>query len=60
MERLLTITEAAEELRTSVETLRYWRGRGEGPLGFRLGRRIVYRESDLTNWVDSQREAASA
>jgi excisionase family DNA binding protein len=53
---LLTITEAAELLRTPVATLRYWRHRNTGPRSFRLGRRVLYRRDDLRAWSDSQRD----
>jgi excisionase family DNA binding protein len=51
---LLTISEAAELLRTPVATLRYWRHLGAGPASFRLGRRVLYRRDDLHAWVDAQ------
>ena len=57
---LLTITEAAELLRAPVATLRYWRHLGEGPAGFRLGRRVVYRREDVDRWIgERQRSDAS-
>jgi excisionase family DNA binding protein len=52
---LLTISEAAELLRTPVATLRYWRHLGTGPASFRLGRRVLYRRDDLQSWIDVQR-----
>ena len=55
---LLTITEAAEVLRSPVATLRYWRHLGSGPRSFRLGRRVLYRRDDLLAWIDAQRENA--
>lgn len=54
---LLTIEEAAEYLRTPVPTLRYWRHRGEGPASFRMGRRVMYRRSDVEAWVEEQIKA---
>ncbi len=48
---LLTLPEAADLLRTSVATLRYWRQLNMGPAGFRLGRRVVYRREDLLKWI---------
>ena len=57
---LLTITKAADLLRAPVATLRYWRHLGTGPTGFRLGRRVLYRRTDLHAWIDSQRERATA
>ena len=55
---LLTITEAAEVLRTPVATLRYWRHQGIGPRSFRLGRRVLYRRDDVHAWIDAKREEA--
>ncbi|WP_233498788.1 helix-turn-helix domain-containing protein [Blastococcus sp. TF02A-26] len=54
---LLTLAEAASVLRTPVATLRYWRHRGIGPAGFRLGRRVHYRRQDLDRWIEEQRTA---
>ena len=51
---LLTITEAADLLRTPVATLRYWRHRDIGPHSFRLGRRVLYRREDLSTWIDAK------
>lgn len=56
-QQLLTLIEAAALLRTPVATLRYWRHRGVGPDGFRLGRRVVYRREDLDRWVLMRRNA---
>jgi DNA-binding transcriptional MerR regulator len=56
---LLTITEAAELLRTPVATLRYWRHLGTGPRSFRLGRRVVYQLTDLEAWIAAQRGDAA-
>ena len=54
---LMTVVEAASYLRTPVATLRYWRHLGVGPAGFRLGRRVVYRRTDLDRWIFEQQEA---
>lgn len=53
-ERLLTTAEAAEVLRTPAATLRYWRHARIGPPSARLGRRVIYRESDITRWIEEQ------
>ncbi len=53
---LLTITEAAELLRVPVATLRYWRHLRTGPRSFRLGRRVLYRHSDLHDWIAACRD----
>ena len=51
---LLTLEEAAELLRTSPATLRWWRHAGTGPKSAKLGRRVVYRRADVERWVDAQ------
>lgn len=51
---LLTIGEVAERLRTPQATLRYWRHMGTGPRAARLGRNLVYRESDVEAWLEAQ------
>ena len=51
---LLTITEAAELMRTPVATLRYWRHIGTGPKGFRMGRRVLYKATDVREWIDAR------
>jgi predicted DNA-binding transcriptional regulator AlpA len=55
-DKLLTINEAAEFLRTPVATLRWWRSKGIGPRSFKIGRRVFYWLSDLTAWLDEQRQ----
>ena len=57
-DQLVTITEAAEFLRTPVATLRWWRHTGKGPRSFKIGRRVTYRRSDLENWIEAQRRGA--
>lgn len=54
MDRLLTIEEVAEVTRVPVNTLRYWRHCGTGPKAARMGKRLVWRESEVTRWVDEQ------
>ena len=54
---LLTITEAADITRAPLATLRYWRHLGIGPRSFRLGRRVVYRRSDLQDWITAQQRS---
>ncbi len=53
-DKLLTITEVAELTRLSEATLRWFRHCGKGPKSGKLGRRVMYRESDIASWIDSQ------
>lgn len=54
MDRLMTMPEVASALQTPIDTLRYWRQKGSGPPSFRIGRRVMYREAEVTSWVDRQ------
>ena len=54
-ENYLTTNEVAERLRTSPETVRYWRHIGTGPRGLKVGRRVLYAEEDVTTWLESLR-----
>lgn len=54
MDRLLTIEEVADLTRVPVNTLRYWRHCRTGPKAARMGKRLVWRESEVTRWVDEQ------
>lgn len=50
--RLLTISEAANYVRSPVATLRYWRHCGIGPTSLKIGRHVMYRVADLEAWID--------
>lgn len=52
---LLTIDEVSTLLRVPVATLRWWGHKGIGPDRFKIGRRVMYRQSDIDKWVESQR-----
>jgi len=56
-EEVLTLAEVAAIVRAPIATLRYWRHLGTGPRSFRLGRRVVYRATDLQTWIDEQHNA---
>jgi excisionase family DNA binding protein len=52
--RLLTTEEVAERFRTSPSTVRYWRHIGNGPAGFRVGRRVLYDEAECDRWWETK------
>jgi len=62
MGKYLITEEVAAVLRTSPSTVRYWRATGVGPRATKVGKRVLYEESDLNEWIASQqtREAALA
>lgn len=58
MTRYLTTAEVAAVTRTPVETVRYWRHVGKGPRSFKVGRRVLYAEDDVEQWLDEARAAS--
>lgn len=50
----LTIEEAADLLRTPAATLYQWRHKRTGPPASRVGRRLLYKRSDLVDWVEQR------
>jgi len=59
-DRLLTVQELAEYLGVPVATLYQWRHRREGPPGFRVGRHVRYRWSDVAEWIEHQLGTSSS
>ena len=55
---LLLIPEVAEITRRSVDTLRWLRHKGEGPNGFRMGRRVFFRRGAVMAWIAEQERGA--
>lgn len=53
-EPLMTITDLSEMLGIPVDTIYGWRHRGEGPLGYRVGRHVRYRRATVEAWLDTQ------
>jgi predicted DNA-binding transcriptional regulator AlpA len=58
--QILHIEQVATLTGVPLGTLRFWRaeGKGQGPRSAKLGRRVVYRRSDVEAWVDAQFDAA--
>ncbi|HHQ47258.1 MAG TPA: DNA-binding protein [Acidobacteria bacterium] len=54
LDRLLTPAELADYLGVPVATLYVWRHRRQGPPGFRAGRYLRYRLSDVERWIDER------
>jgi excisionase family DNA binding protein len=53
-DRLLNVEELADYLGVPVGTLYQWRYRREGPPGFRVGRHVRYRWTDIEEWIEKQ------
>lgn len=55
MPEYMTTAEVAELLRTSPESVRFWRHVGKGPRSFKAGRRVLYAREDVQAWIDGER-----
>jgi predicted DNA-binding transcriptional regulator AlpA len=53
----MTTNQLAEKIGISAGTLRYWRAIDQGPASFSLGRRVVYRRSEVDRWIATQEQA---
>lgn len=53
----LGMPEVAAMLDVSIDTLRWWRHKGEGPRSYKIGRRVRYDRPDVVAWLDDQRAA---
>ena len=51
LDRLLTVEDLAEYLDVPVSTVYAWRYRRQGPPGFRVGRHLRFRWSDVERWI---------
>lgn len=56
MERLLSVEEFAAIAHTTPATVRYWVHTGYAPRSAKVGRRRVWREGDVTDWLDAKFE----
>lgn len=57
---LMTVEEVAEYTRLSPATVRWLRHARRGPVASVLGRRVLYRRSDVDAWIESQRDKQPA
>jgi excisionase family DNA binding protein len=55
-DRLLSIAELAGYLGVPVATIYQWRHHCRGPTGYRIGRHVRYRSSEIEDWLDTQRD----
>lgn len=57
MSEYMSTPEVSEEIGINPGTLRYWRSTNQGPPSFTLGKRVVYRRSELEKWIAEQEQA---
>ncbi|MGB5169554.1 MAG: helix-turn-helix domain-containing protein [Acidimicrobiia bacterium] len=54
LKRLLTVQDLADYLDVPVATIYAWRYRRQGPPGFRVGRHLRFRWSDVEQWISDR------
>jgi excisionase family DNA binding protein len=54
VDRLLTVEDPADYLDVPVATIYAWRYRRRGPPGFRVGRHLRFRWSDIERWIEDR------
>jgi len=60
LDELLSPQDLAGYLDVPVKTVYRWRHRGLGPAGFRVGRHVRYRRSDVEEWISAQLEYSAS
>lgn len=58
--KYLLAEQVAEILQRSQSTLANWRCLGQGPAYAKVGKRVMYRESDVYDFIEAQFTAAEA
>lgn len=53
----MTTVQVSQETGINPGTLRYWRSTNQGPASFSLGKRVVYRRSEVERWIAEQERA---
>ncbi len=54
MSDYLTTKQVSLEFGIAESTLRYYRHINQGPASFAMGRRVVYRRSEIERWIAEQ------
>lgn len=57
---LLDIRELSAYLGVTVSTIYDWRSRGIGPRAYRFGKHLKFAVTDVTEWIEAQRDPAPA
>jgi excisionase family DNA binding protein len=55
---LLTVPELASYLGVPVSTIHFWRGRKQGPPALKVGRRLMFRATDVARWLEERQAPA--
>jgi excisionase family DNA binding protein len=55
----MSLTDLSEMLHIPVHTLYRWRYKGDGPVGYRVGRHVRYRREAVEAWLEQQADKRS-
>ena len=58
-ENLMSLEDVADYLGVPVRTVYAWRATSKGPRGFRVGKYVRYKASDVSAWLDRQADPAA-
>jgi excisionase family DNA binding protein len=58
LDPLLSAQQLADYLEVPLATIYAWRYRGDGPPGFRAGKHLRYRKSDIDQWINDRMEGS--
>ena len=58
--RLMTMDEVSEETRIPVNTLRFYRHKGTGPKSALIGGRVMYKRTDVEEYLDAAFDAEAS
>jgi excisionase family DNA binding protein len=53
-DKLMSLADVSEMLGIPVHTLYRWRYKGDGPVGYRVGRHVRYRREAVEVWLEQQ------
>jgi excisionase family DNA binding protein len=58
-DKLMSLTDVSDMLSIPVHTLYRWRYRGDGPVGYRVGRHVRYLREAVEAWLEQRSTGAS-
>jgi excisionase family DNA binding protein len=53
-DKLMSLADVSEMLGIPVHTLYRWRYKGDGPVGYRVGRHVRYRREAVEAWLEQR------
>ena len=60
MKQLMTTKETSAYIRQAVQTLAKWRVYGLGPKWAKIGRSVLYEQTDVDAWIESRTRTSTS